>query len=284
MARVELEMSHYDCVLPVDFERLSSVLMPAWLDFIAGKYEPRAFADEFAPWQVGVGDIEYWSEDNWQEKFEISSLYIEWFRQRDITEWKTDTVRTDLGEALNKSSFAWCAEDLLMLAIKQTCAVEVSGVDPFEPTGIKALTPFRFYENLHYPPFVQVVGTKNGFRFLHQLYEFTWEKSNYLYTCVRKQLVSAETYELMEKLFLSVRAFPGTQLMRSSLVWPSADDSHLTGFLSPVETQELSAKIPEIEGLLSKEFDEFWPFDLFADRLQRAASCGAGLVSLFSGL
>lgn len=278
-------MSHYDCVLPVDFERLSLEVMPAWLDFIAGEREPRVFANEFAPWQVGVGDLEdYWPEDPWQEAFDLPPAYIEWFRNHEMTQWKTDAIRADLSGLLTDKSLPWCADDLLMLAIKQSSAIELPGFNQFEPSGIEPFTWMRFYGRLHDPPFVQVVGTKNRFHFLEELYVFKWENPQPFYSCVRKEVVSAETYGLLERLFLSVRAFPGANLNAKPLTWNCGDDGSLMGFLTPDETQNLAERIPELDAVLTHLKYKPFAFALFTDRLERAARCGAGLVTLFDGL
>ncbi len=270
-------MSHYDCVLPVDFERLRDVVMPAWIEFIAGERAPRDFADEFAPWQVGVADRNYWPENNWLEPFDIPAPYIEWFRARPMAEWIAEDVRCDVEDLLTSPSLPWCATDLLALAIKQSCAVELPGQCP-SPNA-------EFYNRLHDPPFVQVTGTKTPFRFMGELYEMAWQQTKNFYAIKRKGIVEERTYAPLERLCFNVRYFPGTWwLMKESLVWKSSDELQLSGFLTPEETGELAERIAELKGATRPMKNELWDFDLFPDCVRRAADCQAGLVTIFGGL
>lgn len=269
-------MSHYDCVLPVDFERLQDVVLPAWIEFIAGERAPRDFADEFVPWQVGVADSEYWPEDSWLEPFDLAPDYIDWFRARSVTEWNAEAMRREVGPSMTSDSLPWCADDLLTLAIKQSCAVEIPGESAFPE--------LEFYNRLHEPPRVQVAGTKNRFWFLEELYDWDWKQCEWLYLVRRKGVIEESAYDLLEKLFFNIRIFPGTEPMKKSLVWKASDESQIPGFLTREETRELAYALPQLNAAIVNTQDKSWKFEQFADVLLRSARCDAGLVTLFSGL
>jgi hypothetical protein len=168
--------------------------------------------------------------------------------------------------------------------------VNLAGEDPFENYSLHRSIYnegfFRYYGTPHRRPHRQVAGTKRRYYFLLHLFTATWQQARSVYDYAALPFVDATLRDLLEALFLSTRAFPGTPVLDRDATWPGFDDTWLPGLLAPDEVQRLVPYLDDIARLdaaLPLD-DQDVLFPLFADRVRRAADQGLGLVTLHAGL
>lgn len=260
-------MSSSNCVVPVDWDVLWGRVVPGWMDVLAGGRTVRQFYGEFMP----LAD-EYQEYIQFDEPFRAPGSYLSLFpRASDGLVRANDVACSPAYAEFEKAVDTWQATFLVCLAIKHTAAVDLPGTDAFADDCWLA--------HLTKPP-IQVAGTKNSFDFLEALFESEWRQQEHRYRHSRKPGCDAAVQELLESLFLYVRAFPGTCIHVPSSSWPATNEDSIAGFLNPAEVRALSYVVND------------WPLTeessvvpaLFRDRVVRAAENKLGLITLYDAL
>lgn len=266
-------MSSYSCVLPIDWDRLRGDVLPSWLSLLSGAIS----AAEFYSKHVQLGD-EFVRDMCLDDSYRVPSDYLALFSDVPRLGWETASIiASPAGKEFAQCMDLTCADRLLAVAIKQSSAVQLPGVDRFEkePYG-------GYYSRLMDKPHVQVAGTKNLYHFLNGIFAFDWHPSSHLYRVSRKSGPTNAMFALLESLFLGVRALPGVGLASEIPSWPATDDLTFAGYLAPDEVRNLADVIAEL-GLVADEHDDDL-FPLLVDRVQRAAESGLGLLTIHGGL
>jgi hypothetical protein len=290
-------MSSYHAVVPVSWSRLTEVVVPAWVETLAGRRTLASFAKEFAPTRAQYL-IEVWQEvermARWPAGWKLTASYLEdigWVPGAPFI--AADCLRASAmhGE-LDRFAIAEAGTSALCHAILCSASVDLAGDDRFANYSIAHHAYydakfFRYYARLHESPRYQVAGTKNAYRFLANLFTVTWqqqERRQYDYTA--RPFVDPTLRALLDALFLSTRSFPGLEVLDRNGTWPGSDDMRLQGLLSPAEVRQLPRYLDDIVGLDAArdldEQDQLLP--LFADRVRRAADQGLALVTVHAGL
>lgn len=263
-------MSSYNCVMPVDWQRLWSQLVPAWLDLLAARIEPAAFRARWLP--HGSEDPAPIEADG---SYRVPDWYLALFAQRPLS----PPYASDALQALpGAEPWRWPApseadEFLLLDAIHQSIAVDLPGQDRFagDPHGVS-----RYHGGCK-----QVAGTKNLFPFVRGAYDVDWKPEQWLYSCVRRPgLGHARLFELLEALLFYRRTLPGDSIVAHAPSWPGGDGLSYAGYLAPAEVAELSL---ELKRWRTADTEGDLLFELFADRVSRSADAGCGLLAIHAG-
>lgn len=262
-------MSCCSCVVPVDWDILWGRVVPGWLDVLSGVTTQREFYDEFVP--LGNEDAQYIM--GLDQPLRTPEGYLSLFKHASDEPVLASAVAGTLAYAdFAKSVDCFDSTFLLSLAIKHSAAVDLPGPDAFaDDLWLAHLTE----------PRVQVVGTKNDFKFLEIHFEQEWKERDGNYRYRRKAGRDPAFQQLLEFLFLYVRAFPGSWIHAPSSCWPGSDDYSIAGYLSPAEVRALSQAI---RGWTENDNDGWNPAELFVDRVVRAAESQLGLITLHAGL
>lgn len=276
-------MSSYDAVVPVSWSRLTTVVVPAWVETLQGRRSLVSFAQEFAPNETelvtamvnGVARSSP-SQAGWQ----LPPNYLEDIGWTPGTPFTTaDRLRASASHReLDQRVLAEVHTFAVCHAIRFSASVELVGDDPFEEDG--------YYARLHQAPYCQVVGTKSRYRFLDALFTTTWRPERRVYDYVARPFVDPEHRDLLAQLFLSIRTIPGIQILDRNDAWPAHDDTWLQGLLAPPEVQRLTVFLDEMAQVqIARAADvQDGEFPMFADRVRRAAAQELGLVTLHNAL
>lgn len=260
-------MSSYNCVMPVDWQRLWDELVPAWLELLAGRIEPAAFRALYLP-----HGSEYPELIQPVESYIVPARYLALFAQRPLSPPYASEELLALwgGEPMPYETDGF----LLLDAIRQSVAVDLPGEDRYDDDW-RAVSTYRGGRK-------QVAGAKNLFPFVAIAYELDWKPEQHLYRCARRPgAVSDRLFELLEALLFYRRTLPGDGIVRQSPSWPGYDDLSYGGYLAPAEVAELNL---ELKGWQVADIDGGLSFDLFADRVSRSADAGCGLLTIHDGL
>jgi hypothetical protein len=282
-------------VVPVSWSRLTEVVVPAWVETLLGRRTMASFGEEFAPREAKA--IRGW----WRQVDLQSQLPASWSAPRYLQDigWAASTpfVTADrlrasgLHRELERSGLAEICTHALCDAICFSASVELAGADRFEDHSLPHCelfdaSHFRWYARLHDAPRCQVAGTKNRYHFLEDLFITTGQQRRRVYDHAARPFVDPALRDLLEALFLSTRAFPGTWVLDRNATWPAADDLRFQGLLAPAEVRRLVPYLDDIAQLeAALDLDEQHElFPLFADRVRRSADQGLALVTLHDGL
>lgn len=288
-------MGAYHAVVPVSWSRLIEVVVPAWVDTLLGRRTMASFAQALAPHVPGQ------ISRSWREVDLASRLPAGWQAARYLQDigWtaRTPFVAADqlrasaLHGELERSGVAEDGAEALCEAIASSASVDLAGADPFADHSLPHseyydADHFRWYARLHDAPRCQVAGTKNRYHFLEDLFTATWHDKRWVYDYAARPFVDSALRELIEALFLSTRAFPGTWILDRNSTWPACNDRRIQGLLTPGEVRRLVPYLDEIARLeAALELDDRNElFPLFADRVRRAADQGLALVTLYDCL
>jgi hypothetical protein len=266
-------MSSYDCVIPVSWERLVESLLPEWCKIFSDSGNVQEFCQTFA-----ADAMEYLESgsSHWRV---LPKGYLEDIGWSGCTlGFPADNLRHSVLHQAVAKTIGDTGTVLLCRAIRGWACAELSGSDPF------ANTPWNgFYSRLGDRPTVQVAGTKTQYRFLEGRFTLSYDSERMLYGYNRREKNSDKLDELLEKLFLATRAFPGILVLPENNSWPAYDDLWMQGYLMPSEVSQLVTYLDLIaESCEEHGFDDLFP--LFADRVRRAAISGYGLITLHAGL
>lgn len=270
-----LFMSHYDAVLPIRFEVVRDQILPQWLDVLDNQLSLRDFAAKWS--HLPSRDELMFGQKEWEYQFKSTQGYTDWFRSRPLENWLRRQVPTP-------SPSAWFSDEFLALALLNgaSALLPPTPEDPF-PSNDSEI----YYGRSHNPPFALVAGTKNRFYFLEAFFSHCHDEGQRYNSssCHRKTGAPPEICDLLERLFFGERVLPGTSFLARSPAWRSSDDPYFAGFLVPDETARLAELLPLFDQPLSEDQQaDDTLFPLFKDRVQRAAQCKAGLVTLFGML
>jgi len=129
-------------------------------------------------------------------------------------------------------------------------------------------------------PDVLVAGFGSWPGYLETLFDSTWEESWYLQRS--KGLVDNQTELSLAQLFLGCRTLPGISVLPKDYSWPAYDDNRIMGYLKPQEVQFLEKSLNTKIGLFEGPYLE--EFELFIDRVRKAARENLSLITLHGGL
>lgn len=271
-------MSSYDCVLPIDFNCFENVLLPGALRVLAGELNIRDFVAAYIP----KPNEDYIDEYCLSRSYVCVPAYVNLFRSP-IESWSVKNIASTsaysehvdcVTAAANRSEWILSCWDMIFtFAVQQRCAIDV--MSNINDTHNGAYTHLDNFSE------VSVAGAKNGWRFLHELYDFEWLSEKHVYQYRRRRSAPDELFDLLENLFLGMRCLPALFPAQLPPSWPAYDNISFQGYLFPQEVRALAAYIPEMREA-AKSDDELFP--VFADIVQRSADCGAGLITIQSGL
>lgn len=268
-------MGAYHVVIPVSWPQLTELLLPAWFDVLAGRRAIAAFCDEFAPSRA------YYLEPHPSWRPELPANYltdIGWVPGVPFV--RADDLRRSAAHAIvQRTGYGETGAALLSDAIARKVSAELSGPDLFCDNN-----HHRYYGRLHEAPHPQVAGTKNAYYFLRSLYSITYDDAGSMYHHAPTPLVEGELGELLEALFLSTRAIPGTDILRASPGFPAGNHDRILGLLAPREVPRLVRLLAPLEQHLRDRDPDDRLFPLFLDRARRAGEQGLALVTLQDGL
>ena len=267
--------------MPLDWTRFNAIL-DAWLTVLEGEESVATYLEHYAP-----NGSEYLESDDIEKMqgVKCNGPYCNFFRERNCTEWLTTEFWGSQARKQQESQLLkiYGLDEVLSVSIKQSALVDLPGADPFkaEPFSFN-----HFYGRLHDSPHVQVAGTKNYHWFLRAIFNSAKtgfsRKIRYIYRYERKAEWPSTMQELLEKLFYGVRCLPGVGILRDPPSVRADDTPQFMGFLDPAEVVHLASFETTLTSAAEAFEDDLFP--LFADRLRRSAVCGAGLISIQSGL
>jgi hypothetical protein len=265
-------MSSYDCILPIDWNKFRNKLVPLWLDVLKGNFTWQHFL-ELTSTQI---DSEIFQE---ADSLTAPTGYLDeigW--KEEIHVFHASGLRTSLlhRNYIGGDRGFW-AEQYFYSATKQFAGANLAGADPYKHSPYDG-----YYSSLHCKPFIQVAGTKNGYRFMEGLFDIEWNEPLHVYKHHAKLGVDHTLISLLTSLFLSERSVPGINVLQVESAWPAFDDPILQGYLTPKETECLAQLIERLQSFESVQKDDLFP--LFKDRVTRAAEKQLGLLTLQASL
>lgn len=221
-----------DCiVMPLDWNALTKVLVPAWIDVIQGRMPVAEFGKRFIrhPEELGFPEGELVSG-----VLEVDQAYlisIGWSDSK--IPFSTEKVRKSAQhEQLEKEARIEFSNNLMLEAMAQSFCAPITSKLPERP-GIQCL----FGE-----PKQRVSWTKNSYAFLTDLYESKRVKEARVF-----QLKPETPHDLangLGNLFLGERTFPALTIERHRFGYPANDGGPwLLGYLSPLETEQLFTSV-----------------------------------------
>lgn len=269
-------------MVPVSWERLTKEVVPEWIKTLLGQRSLMSYLEEFEP--NHAADRVEDDDDDHSASWPVPPRYLEelgWTPGAGFI--AADRLRTsELHQEFMRHRFIDECTLSLCRAVGFSASADLPEPDPFA-TIAPALG--RAWGRLSQRPACQVAGTKNQYRFLADHFSLTWDPKHHCYDYVADPDTDPVLRGLLEALFLSTRAIPGTQVLARDSTWPAHDDPWLLGMLTPDEVQALVPHLGELErrqaahdpNVLGAR-DELFP--LFADRVRRAAELSLGLVAL----
>ena len=265
-------MGHYACVIPVDWPVLTFRVLPAWLDLVAGRHSLSSF---MALLGMNPTDSPEW--------IRFPERYLDEFGDA-VHSLPFDASRLR-ASALHREAQRLTADDTAT-EVFSDAVISLAAFDLLGDDAFKSHPWNGFYSRLHRPPGVQAVLTKNAFHFLNAFFDMKDTGEGPLEYPRKAPDRPGPGDELLEQLFLGFRSVPGLMVLNMPGTWPAFGtcDYLVGGYLSPDETRALTALLPRLRERLDAfdyTSDESDGFDLFVDRVSRAASQGAGLMSFY---
>lgn len=277
-------MGTYPCVVPVSWGRLTDVVLPAWMNVLAGRDPIQSFCRAFARTYWPYFDPERGGPRAAELSTELPANYladVKW--SADEPAFAADNLRKSSQHAdLARRSFTSTASLLVGRAISTHASFELSGPDP--------CLDVVSYGRLHHPPACQVAGTRDHYHFLRTFFVCSFDDRGPEYRYDPRPSVGGQLLALLEALFLARRSFPGLHVLSDNGRWPATNDHCVQGYLLPREVRqlasyldELTARVREDEAGKHKDHPDVL-FPLFLDRVRRSSDQGLGLVTLHDEL